>query len=136
MALGICTFCLVALLPLMSVGMRNDQESRRTIDAAATASLLLEARRLDPGGTNAFLQDIAMPTVPAGGSINQASNVLIDAGGRISDQPDFLMSCRMQRISADSDVCRVYLKLSTPAKSTTPGSQTHYEVVSCVRLSD
>lgn len=136
LALGIAAFCLIALLSLMSTAMKSDAETRRIVDASATASLLLQARRIDPyaTGTSPF-GGLALPGAPAEPSSLSASNVMIDAGGMAdAADPSFAMTYRVERLATNSNICRIFLRLSTPPQAADSRSQSHYEVVSSVRL--
>ena len=47
LALAICSFAIIALLSLFTVGLHDSQESGEKIEAANLASLILSARRAE-----------------------------------------------------------------------------------------
>ena len=136
MALGITAFCLLSLLSLLSVGMKSNRESREIVDASATASLLLEVRRSAPLLTTGALANWAIPAIPSGVTVaTNTTPLLIDTEGRVVTQnPAFALTYRLQRVAANSPLCKVFLRLSTPARATQASSQTHYEVVTSIRV--
>lgn len=136
LALGIAAFCLISLLSLLSVGYRSGGQSRQVIDASATASLLLGMQRSAPADVTGSPTGWALPAVPSGSQVLASANpVLIDSEGRTnSADPAFALSYRMQRVAADSSLCRVYLRLSSPARATSASAQSHYEIITSIRV--
>jgi len=136
LALGITAFCLLSLLSLLSVGFRSSHESRQIVDAASTASLLLEMRRSAPTLSTGALADWPIPVIPSGTTVaSNAAPVLIDSEGKVNaSDPHFALSYRLQRVAADSPLCKVYLRLSSPAKAPSASAQTHFEVVTSIRV--
>lgn len=133
LALGIASFCLVALFPLMTTGIKYDKETRNLVDASNTTSILLQFRRASPL-TNGVALNFPLPTLPTTTAVLSNSAILIDAtGARNTTSPAYALAYRMELIDT-SRLCRVYLRLSSPAQAQDPKNQTHYEVVSAIGL--
>ena len=132
MALGICVFCLVALLGLFSVGMKISRESAESIETANLASLLIAQRRAAPDGTNALLSS-ALPVLTASVN-NRNSPVYLTGAGEFTtvNKATFRLVYNIQTNA--SRVSQLALTLSSPASSDLTNSRTRYDVLTYVRL--
>lgn len=70
-ALGIVVFCIVAILSLLSLGLRNSRESAEEIRAASLASSLVGRMRAAPKADLSHLGFPFGPLTNAGGSLFQ-----------------------------------------------------------------
>lgn len=131
-ALGICVFCLVALLGLFSVGMKSRQESAESIEAANLASLLIAQRRAFPVGSNAP----AFPVLP---SLSESTNnrnapiYLTGAGEVVAvEQAAFRLLFLVETNTLA--VSQLSLTLSAPAAADPGRARTRFDVLTYVRL--
>jgi type II secretory pathway pseudopilin PulG len=130
LALGIVSFCLIAILGLFSVGLKQNRESQDKIQAANLASLILSLRRSMPTNT----LTIALPV------LNQGTNygkIKVGTDGTTTAPVMNMIYSISTNNLAQPKLAQVYLlfwwPLNAPnAPTNNPGS--YYEVVTQVAL--
>ena len=141
LALAICSFAIIALLSLFTVGLHDSQESGEKIEAANLASLILSARRAAPTSSSAASASLA---IPAGAMTNAFANAYsggdryVGADGTLTTaaKAAFRIRCSAGTNAATGDgAAMVYLLLSWPpqADPAAPNVKT-YEFLSCIPL--
>ncbi len=63
LALGVCTFVVIALLGLLVVGLHSNHDSEEQIQASNFASMLITLRKASPTKDIPTLPNLAIPTV-------------------------------------------------------------------------
>ncbi|SDT88771.1 Verru_Chthon cassette protein B [Verrucomicrobium sp. GAS474] len=141
LALGICSFALIALLSLFTIGLHDSKESGEKIEAANLASLILSARRASPSGTNGTMSTLAIPASALARSYGDAyagADKYVSADGTLTTpaKAAFRIRCSAgTNAVTGTGVSMVYLLLSWPpqADPTGPNAKT-YEFFSCIPL--
>lgn len=130
LALGICAFCLVALLGLFSVGMKSSRESVENLEVANLASLLITQRRAAP--TNAAAVSL-LPVLTTSAN-NTDTPRYITAGGEVTllEQAAYRLVYDIQ--TTPERVSRVALTLSAPPGVDPTNARTRYNVITYVRI--
>ncbi len=130
LALGICAFCLVALLGLFSVGMKSSRESIENLEVANLASLLIAQRRASPTNANP-LALLPVLTAPANNS-NTPAFVTVSGETATVDKAAYRLVYDIQPTT--HRVSKVGLTLSAPPSTDPTNARTHYNVITYVRL--
>jgi type II secretory pathway pseudopilin PulG len=116
LALGIASFCLVALIGLFSVGIRTERESSERLDAAHIAQSLIAARR---ASASAAPMGFPLPALVAGQGAE--GTVLLDENGDETPagrRARFKLSYRIDAPAAGEVApFTLYLKISWPAQA-------------------
>jgi Tfp pilus assembly protein PilV len=116
-ALGICTFVLVALMGLLSTGLQSGRDSEDQIQATNLAALLITTR------TAATTNNIANFAIPASamtnayGQIYPGGNTYISSNGMLTNVAGaaYQISCLAgTNLITGSGICQIYLRLSWP----------------------
>ncbi len=141
LALGICSFALLAILGLFMSGIQTSRESEDEIQAANMASLIISKRAA--ASTN-DIANFAIPTRALTNAFNNAYNNgetltnYIDFDGQITTltKAAYLINCRAgTNILTGPNTAQVYLMLSWPARSNpTNNSVGRYEIVTQIPL--
>jgi len=141
MALGICSFALVAILGLFTTGLQTNKTSEEQIQAANLVSMLVSTRRASP--TNS-LGSFAIPSRAMTNFFTNAYNnggtltnyVGFDGQIVTSANAEFLISCQAgTNMLTGPDVAQVYVMLSWPAWANPSNpSVGHYEYVTYIPL--
>jgi uncharacterized protein (TIGR02598 family) len=131
LALGICAFCLVALIGLFSVGMKSSRESVENQEVANLASLLITQRRSAP--TNSTTPFSLLPPLTSTAN-NSNAPTFINTAGEIAPESsaDYRMIYDIQ--TTPQRVSRVSLSLSAPASLDPTNARTRYNVITYARL--
>jgi len=131
LALGICAFCLVALLGLFSAGMKSSRESVENQEVANLASLLITQRRSAP--TNASTSFSLLPSLTSSAS-NSNAPAFINTAGEITPESSAAYRMIYDIQSTPQRIARVSLSLSAPASLNPTNARTRYNVITYVRL--
>lgn len=137
LALGICTFVLVALLGLFSTGLRDSRESEEQVQAANLASQIIATRVASPtNDTN--LTHFAIPAsrlTNAYGDIFPAAGGQVGLDGRTNSPAAYRIVCRAGTNAATGPrVAQVYLMLSWPPAAPLTNAAGRYETLVYVPL--
>lgn len=138
-ALGVCTFVLVALIGLFSNGWRSSRDSEDQIQAANFASrFLCVSSAASTGSANPGGLSLARLTQPYGSAFS-SSNAFLDSAGVLSTNMPADASYRITCLSGTNattgpSVSQVYLKLSWPPQASLTNEAGRYEVVTYVSL--
>ena len=81
MALGLCSFCLVALLGLFSVGLKIEQDGTAELGASHLLQSLIATRRAAPAADLSSTK-FPLPALTAGTNV-PPTTVIIDASGNL-----------------------------------------------------
>lgn len=144
MALGICSFALIAIMGLFTTGLQSSKDSEAQMQAANLASLLISTRQASPTSDTNGLVNFA---IPASAMTNRYTNAYINnvftnfvrSDGlltNLSSNPDYQISCRAgTNLMTGPKVAQVYIKLSWPARMnpTNAGAGT-YEILTYIPL--
>ncbi len=145
LALGICTFVLVAILGLFANGVLSTRESEEQIHAANLASMLVSLRATSPTNDITSLPSFAIPTSAMtnlfGQSVyaNGTSTNYIGVDGQTTSSATnaaYLITCRAgTNFVTGTTVAQVYLMLSWPPQiSPTNASAGRYELITQIPL--
>jgi len=130
LALGICAFCLVALLGLFSIGMKSSRESVENLEVANLASLLITQRRASPTNSNSFS---VLPPLTASASNSNAPVFITEFGEMTTiDKAAYRLVYDIQ--TSTHRVSQVALTLSAPPSVEPTNSRTRYAVITYVRV--
>jgi hypothetical protein len=128
LALGVASFCLVALLGLFSNALTTNRNSVAEFDAAHIAQSLLVTRRADP---KSVIADFPLPPLSQAGT----GSALLDVNGKIVPLKDarFGINYRLlalpQAPLQKTAMTQVHLSLHWPAQSTPETASGHYELI-------
>lgn len=126
LAIGICSFALVAILGLFTTGLRSNQKSEQGIQAANLASMLIAIRTASPTNAIPNLPNFAIPTsvmtgpytnAYSSGSGGNALTNYVGLDGQTTNATGaaYLISCRAgTNALTGSGLAQVYLMLSWP----------------------
>lgn len=141
LALGICSFCLLAILGLFANGLHTSKESEEEIQAANTASFLISVRQAAPTA------DVSNFAIPARAMTNSYTNAFnngstltnyISFDGKITTatQAAYLISCRAgTNMDTGANAAQVYLMLSWPPRmNPTNSAAGRYEIITQIPL--
>ncbi|MDE1171472.1 MAG: hypothetical protein PW734_09740 [Verrucomicrobium sp.] len=136
LALGLISFCLIALMGLLVAGLKNNRQTRSMVDATAAASLLVESLRASTNNRPVNLPQIPLPT-----GMEVASNtapLYVDSGGYLVGSPRdaaFALNYRVQVVDTNLDICRIYIGLSAPPQAPVNSKErSTYEVLSSFQM--
>ncbi|CAN5778936.1 hypothetical protein BH09VER1_BH09VER1_17510 [soil metagenome] len=136
LALGVCSFCLLAMIGLLGTGMQTGKESEEQIQAANMASLLVSTRAASP--TNA-IANFAIPEdamTNAYGNVYPAATSYIGLDGRTTNAANaaYQIICRAgTNATTGPGVAQVYVMLSWPAQaSPTAATAKRYELLTYI----
>lgn len=123
MALGICSFALVAIMGLFTTGLQSSKDSEAQIQAANLVSMLIATRQASP--TN----DIANFAIPSARMTNAFTNAYGASGTILTNYLTsdglttssaslalYQISCKVGTNAMWPKVAQVYIKLSWPAR--------------------
>lgn len=120
LALGLFAFVIVALIGLVSVGMKTGRESAEQLDAANLAQSILHSRRLSPTNT---LAGFPLPSM-AGSSDNLSGPLYLTSEGFVTNDPGQARFACIYRIEPDPVafqsgiyLCLYWPPISSPEKS-------------------
>ncbi len=143
-ALGICTFVLIAILGLFATGLQSTRESEEQIHAANLASMLVSLRASSPTNTITSLPNLAIPVSamtnaygPAYGGTTSTKYVGIDGQTtNTAANAAYLMTCYAgTNAVTGSSMIQVYLMLSWPPQlSPTNAAAGRYELITQIPL--
>jgi type II secretory pathway pseudopilin PulG len=134
-AMGIVVFVLIALLGLLSSGLKVSGQAKTELEAAQLASSLINLRRAAPTGS---LQDCPLPSLTNAAPTLQ--HLFLDQTGRVSNTQADAYYDLCYTISPGEGAARIFLSLSHPARNNTTTfaaigkSDVHFETVTYVRL--
>ncbi|SDT88581.1 Verru_Chthon cassette protein B [Verrucomicrobium sp. GAS474] len=141
LALGICSFVLIALLALFTIGLHDSRESGEKIEAANLASLILSARRASPLGTNGTMATLAIPPTALARSFGDAyagadKYVALDGTLTTPAKAAFRIRCSAGTNAVmGADVALVHLFLSWPPQmAPSQPNVKSYEFISAIPL--
>lgn len=129
LALGITTFCLVALLGLFSVAIRTSRESAEELLAAHLAQSILVTRRSYP--TNDLSATFPNFPLPPLASSAQSIIQLDNDGNKVvtnSSTAQYNLSYNISAPAQAPGPAFVYLRLTWPARATSSNLMGAYEV--------
>jgi Tfp pilus assembly protein PilV len=139
LALGICTFVLVALIGLFSSGWKMGRESEDQVQAANLASQIIALRVVSP--TNGPTTTAAIPYTKmkqAYGNAYDSADKFVGFNGELL--PDaagaaYRIACNVgTNVSTGSQVSQVYLRLTWPPQAAATNAAGRYEVCTYVLL--
>lgn len=134
-ALGVCSFVMVALLGVLMTGLQSEKDSAERVDAAHTVSLILAQRRSYPIGSisNAGLPSLVPPTSPST-TVTGTANVGVDGQVISSGQAPYLLTYQIDY--SVPNLAQIHLVLSWPSNVSLNQTQSdqRYEVVSQIKL--
>ncbi len=140
-ALGICTFCIVALVGLFSTGLQASRESEDQIQAANLASLIVSTCAASPtNNTSSFGIPPAAITGPYTNAYNNGTSLtnIIGYDDRLTNSAGaaYQISCRAgTNAFTGSQLSQVYVMLSWPASANPASTMAkHYEVLTYIPL--
>jgi Tfp pilus assembly protein PilV len=139
-ALGICSFAIVAILGMFSVGYRTENEASGEFNAANLASLIIAQRRADPLNTNSSGVNPALPAL--GTASTGSEKVGWDGQKSTAADAPYLLSYSINTspnslsgVGTPTNVAVVSLSLSWPAAAkATSKAVSRYEMVTEVQL--
>ena len=133
LALGVVAFCIVALLGLMTVGVRTSRDSTDAVQAADIASMLVSLRSASP--TNALPAAFPLPPLdsPAGGTAYLSPGGSIVPAAQAAYRLTYTVATNGGRFSS------LGLLLSWPAPADPAGASPaavkgRYELFTCIPL--
>jgi uncharacterized protein (TIGR02598 family) len=128
LALGVTTFCIVALMGLFALGMKTEKESAEELQAAHIAQGILAARRGAPGAD--LGGNFPLPALQAGSSVPKTTVKLRRDGSPAADTAESRYALTY-RIDAPTSGSRgnfvVHLNLHWPAQAAAAEAQGHLE---------
>lgn len=147
LAIGICSFALVAVLGLFTTGLQSNQKSEQGIQAANLASMLIAMRTASPTNAIPNLPKFAIPTsvmtgpytnayTSSSGGNSLTNYVGLDGQTTNSSGAAYLISCRAGTNSlTGSGLAQVYLMLSWPPQLDPANANAgRYEVIAQIPL--
>lgn len=140
LALGICTFVLIALIGLFSSGWRTSRESEDQIQAANLASRFIAVRVAAPTNGPAAQNGIpfAKMSQPYGNAFTGTDNYVTSSGEvstSYSPSAVYRIVCNVGTNAATGPtVSQVYLKLSWPPQAAGSNEVGRYEILTYVPL--
>ena len=144
LALGICSFVLIALLGIFATGLQSNRESEQQIQAANLASMLISLRTASPTNAIANLPNFAIPTAVMTGpytnayqSGNSLTNYVgLDGQLTTATAAAYLISCRAgTNTLTGSGLAQVYLMLSWPPQlNPTNANAGCYEIIAHIPI--
>ncbi len=138
LALGICTFVLVALIGLFSSGWRTSRESEEQIQAANLASRLIAVRMASPtaGASNGIPFD--KMTQPFGNAFPGTDAWVTSDGvvsGSLAPASAYRITCSTgTNAETGPKMSQIYLKLSWPPQAAATNQVGRYEILTYVSL--
>ncbi len=133
LALGVCTFGIVALVGLFSTGVQASKESQDEIQAANFASYLVSVRASSP--TN-VIANFGIPSLL--GTYGSAVTNYVGSDGLVTNSPvaAYRLICRAgTNVATGSSLSQLYLLLSWPAAADPAGPVAKkYDLVTYIRL--
>ncbi len=145
LAVGVCSFVLVAVLGLLTVGLQSNHDSEQQIQAANLASMLISVRTASPVKDIPNLPNFAIPTSAMTGPYQNAYDggatltkyVGLD-GQTVATPADaaYAISCRAgTNLVTGSSVAQVYLMLTWPPQADPNNANAgHYEAIADIPL--
>jgi len=136
LAIAVVSFCLFALLGLMSVGAQASYDSSETVQAATMASLIISERRAAP--TNTISP--TFPVFPLTNTMSPASSYVAADGTSLSTSQTNLPVYRLAyKVTSNANkTASLYFCLSWPPSidpTINPGAvKGRYEVFTCIPL--
>lgn len=132
LAMGVASFCLVALLGLYVVGIKSGKESGEDIQGANLASLLIAQRRANPTNASPVFSS-ALPLLSVSSS-NLSSPLYLTASGMATNQAN--AAYRFTYIIETNvwKVTKVRLTLTAPPAASVANAQTRYDILTYVHL--
>jgi len=131
-ALGLFSFCIVALLGLFSEGITENRESLEDIQASNIAALLLAQRRAAPTGTNSTLP-FPLPVLNIPTNNSNAPVYLTDSGAVTQlNEASWRLTYAIQTNAYG--ISQVALSLTAPAMLDISKARTRYDVLTYVLL--
>ncbi len=144
LALGICSFALLAILGTFTVGLQTNKESEDQIQAANMASLIISARLAAPTSTTNAMANFAIAvramTNAYGNAYDNGRTLtnFIGLDGQITNSTGaaYQVSCRAgTNLITGPNMAQVYMMLSWPPRmSPTNTAVGHYELISQIPL--
>jgi type II secretory pathway pseudopilin PulG len=144
LALGICTFVLIAVLGLFATGLQSNRESEQEIQAANLASMLITLRTASPTNDIPKLANFAIPTSAMTNLYTNAYNGgssltnYIGLDGQLTNAANaaYAISCRAgTSFQTGSGLSQIYLMLSWPPQmNPTSASAGRYEIMAYVPI--
>ncbi len=139
LALGICTFVLVALMGLFSSGWKMNRESEDQVQAANLASQIVALRVASP--TNGPTTTAAIPhtkMTQAYGNAYGDPDQLVAFDGTLTkdmDKAAYRIACSVgTNAKTGSQLSQVYLRLTWPPQAAATNAAGRYEVCTYVPL--
>jgi uncharacterized protein (TIGR02598 family) len=133
LALAVCSFALVVLMGMLSVGLTSGKESKEELQAANLASLVVSQRRNAPTNTlsAAVLPSLnqPLPVVPATTYVDLAGQKNATAAGSA-----FQISYRAGTNAASPGVALVYLRFTWPPQAPAATAPGRYELATQVLM--
>lgn len=143
-ALGICTFVLVTLIGLYSIGIHVNRESEAQVQAGNLASLIISTRNAAPTNASAFpnlcIPVSAMTNAYTNAFPGNAATHYIGADGMLTNSAAnaaYVATCLAgTNAITGPNVAQVYLMLSWPAQvsQANTAASDHYEVTTYIPL--
>lgn len=138
LALGICSFALVALIGLLGTGLQSGKDSEDQIQATNLASLIISTRAAAPTNN---IANFAIPLSALSGSYGDAypgGTNYIGSNGKLSAATNaaYRITCRAgTNAITGSGISQVYLKLSWPAQmNATNAAAKSYEILTYISI--
>jgi uncharacterized protein (TIGR02598 family) len=132
MALGICTFVLVALIGLFSSGWKMTRESEDQIQAANLASQIIASRIVSPTNGPA---DAAIPATKLSQAYNNAyatADRFVGFDGLLTSDASaaaYRIACNVgTNATTGSKLSQVYLRLTWPPQAAATNASGRYEI--------
>ncbi len=116
-ALGICTFVLIALMGLLGTGLQSGRDSEDQIQATNLAALLIATRT---AATTNTIPNFAIPAsamTNGYGQVYPGGNTYISSNGMLTTVAGaaYQITCLAgTNLITGSGICQVYLRLSWP----------------------
>jgi type II secretory pathway pseudopilin PulG len=143
LAIGICSFALIAVLGLFTTGLQSNQKSEQGIQAANLASMLIALRTASPTNAMPNLPNFAIPTSAMTNAYanaysgNSLTNYVgLDGQTTNAAGAAYLISCRAgTNALTGSGLAQVYVMLSWPPQLNPANANAgRYEIIAQIPI--
>jgi uncharacterized protein (TIGR02598 family) len=135
LALAVCSFAVIAILGLFSMGLQSTRESAQDIRAANLATTLISLRTATPTNDIASLPNFAIPTTAFtntyGPAYGTSSTSYVGSDGQTTNMANaaFMITCKAGTTPVTgTGLSQVYLMLSWPPQAPAAAAEGRYEL--------
>jgi len=134
-AIALLTFILTALLGLITLNLKSNEDSSSEKDAANMATLLISARRVIPLDRHALCLP-ALSTLSPGQELSETFNIDSE-GQKIPNEKKFRLTYNILRDEKLTNLYRLHLKLKWPATPLeSKRDKNEFEIKTSIRLDE